>query len=149
MKCTFLEIYNEELEDLLLERNKQELSAPRKIAPAKPRLCMKYNTAFRRVPPEFFGHLGLVDDAERGSVCQGLTEVEITDSASILRVLADAEARCRYAETKLNKLSNRAHRIFTLLISFRRSEMDIKTSFTLADLAGSEDIARSGASGMV
>eukprot|EP00042_Codosiga_hollandica_P044395 m.436557 g.436557 ORF g.436557 m.436557 type:complete len:1199 (-) comp56774_c0_seq1:270-3866(-) len=129
LKCTFLEIYNEELEDLLAERGPRDLSAPRRPNLSKPRLQ-------------------LVDDNDRGTICQGLTEVEISDSATLLKVLTEAEARCHYTETKLNKMSNRAHRVFTILVQFRRAELDVKTSLTLVDLAGSEDIARSGAKGM-
>jgi hypothetical protein len=76
-----------------------------------------------------------------------LTEIEIQDAAGIGPVLAEAEARCHYTETRLNKMSNRAHRIFTFMVQFRRAELDVKTSFTFVDLAGSEDIARSGAKG--
>jgi kinesin family member 11 len=90
----------------------------------------------------------LVDDSDHGTVCQGLTEVEITNLPDIMKLLSESEARCRYSETKMNKMSNRAHRIFTILVSFRRSEVDVNTSFTLVDLAGSEDISRSGAKGL-
>jgi hypothetical protein len=92
--------------------------------------------------------LALVDDGDKGCICTGLTELEITDLPTVMKALHEADARCRFAETKLNKLSNRAHRIFTILLSFRRAEIDVKTKFTLVDLAGSEDISRSGAKGL-
>ena len=90
--------------------------------------------------------VSLLVAAERAST--GLTELEINDLPSVMKALHEADARCRFAETKLNKLSNRAHRIFTILLSFRRAEIDVKTKFTLVDLAGSEDISRSGAKGL-
>ena len=123
MKCTFLEIYNEELEDLFVEKPNANPLAPRRTVRQR---------------------LGLVDDAERGTAVTGLSEVEIKDVATIMQLLTEADARCRFAETKMNKLSNRAHRIFTIMLSFRRADTDVKTSFTLVDLAGSEDISRSG-----
>eukprot|EP00042_Codosiga_hollandica_P058688 m.888681 g.888681 ORF g.888681 m.888681 type:complete len:1150 (+) comp59935_c0_seq1:54-3503(+) len=125
MKCTFLEIYNEELEDLL-----------------------RVDPPTARKPIQSKSRLILVDDSNHGSVCQGLTEVEIKDSAGVMQLLSEAEARCHYTETKMNKMSNRAHRIFTIYVNFRRAETEVKTSFTLVDLAGSEDISRSGAKGL-
>eukprot|EP00730_Choanoeca_flexa_P000592 TRINITY_DN10260_c0_g2_i1.p2 TRINITY_DN10260_c0_g2~~TRINITY_DN10260_c0_g2_i1.p2 ORF type:complete len:103 (-),score=28.90 TRINITY_DN10260_c0_g2_i1:23-331(-) len=83
-------------------------------------------------------------------------------------LLNDAERRCRYSETKMNKMSNRAHRIFTLIINFKRYDTPVTATLTFVDLgqyqafsccvdcfvmpvicvAGSEDISKSGAKGM-
>ena len=48
----------------------------------------------------------------------------------------------------MNKLSNRAHRIFTLIVDFKRYEKPVQATLTFVDLAGSEDISKSGAMGL-
>ena len=48
----------------------------------------------------------------------------------------------------MNKASNRAHRIFTMITQFKRGDAWFTTTLTLVDLAGSEDISRSGATGV-
>lgn len=66
----------------------------------------------------------------------------------VMKLLAEAEARCRFSETKMNKMSNRAHRIFTLIVNFKRYDNPVLATLTFVDLAGSEDISKSGAKGM-
>lgn len=66
----------------------------------------------------------------------------------LMAILIEAEGRCRYSETKMNKMSNRAHRIFNLVVNFKRFEKVVETTLTFVDLAGSEDIAKSGATGL-
>lgn len=65
-----------------------------------------------------------------------------------MKVLIDAEARCKYSETQMNKWSNRAHRVFNLVVNFKRFEKPVETTLTFVDLAGSEDVSKSGATGM-
>jgi hypothetical protein len=89
----------------------------------------------------------LVDHPQRGTVCLGLSEVEVASVEQVVRLLQLAEERSRFAATAMNKQSNRAHRIFTFVASFSRGEAAFTTSLTLVDLAGSEDIGRSGATG--
>ncbi len=48
----------------------------------------------------------------------------------------------------MNKQSNRAHRIFTFLLQFKRGDVWLTSTLSLVDLAGSEDINRSGATGV-
>eukprot|EP00045_Choanoeca_perplexa_P015626 m.199395 g.199395 ORF g.199395 m.199395 type:complete len:185 (-) comp17043_c0_seq56:2441-2995(-) len=125
VKCSFLEIYNEELEDLFVGHG----SAKPKKGAVKPRLT-------------------LVDHESRGCVCKGLTEVKVDALDQVMGLLNEAEAKCRYSETKMNKMSNRAHRIFTLIVDFKRYDTPVTATLTFVDLAGSEDISKSGAKGM-
>ena len=48
----------------------------------------------------------------------------------------------------MNKMSNRAHRIFTIIVRFKRYGTDVVSTLTFVDLAGSEDISKSGAVGL-
>jgi len=92
--------------------------------------------------------LTLVDHPERGTVCVGLSEVEVTSVEQVTWLLRRAEERSRFTATAMNKASNRAHRVFTLIIQFKRGDAWFTTTLTLVDLAGSEDISRSGATGV-
>ena len=116
VSVSFLEIYNEDLEDLLTDTAKEKLM--------------------------------LIDHATRGTVCHGLTEVPVSSSADALRLLLDADKRTHVSETKMNKMSNRAHRIFTIISHFKRYETEVCSTLTFIDLAGSEDISKSGAEGL-
>lgn len=118
VSCSFLEIYNEELEDLLL---------PKGTTPKK---------------------LRLIDHDSRGTVCHGLSEVPVSSVDDTLKLLNDAEKKSKFSETKMNKLSNRAHRIFTVIANFKRYETNVLSTLTFIDLAGSEDISKSGAEGL-
>jgi hypothetical protein len=51
-----------------------------------------------------------------------------------MQLLNEAEAKCRYSETKMNKMSNRAHRIFTLIVSFKRYDTPVTSTLTFVDL---------------
>lgn len=119
MSCSFLEIYNEELLDLFADDVKTKNSK-----------------------------LMLVDHKTRGSVCHGLNEININTPDDALKLIAEAEKKTHFAETKMNKMSNRAHRIFTVICSFKRYETDVTSTLTFIDLAGSEDISKSGAIGL-
>jgi hypothetical protein len=44
--------------------------------------------------------------------------------------------RSRFTATAMNKQSNRAHRIFTLVAQFKRGDQWFTTTLTLVDLAG-------------
>ena len=48
----------------------------------------------------------------------------------------------------MNKLSNRAHRVFTFIVTFKRYDNPISSTLTFVDLAGSEDIKKSDAKGI-
>eukprot|EP00051_Salpingoeca_urceolata_P015027 m.192395 g.192395 ORF g.192395 m.192395 type:complete len:1106 (+) comp18268_c0_seq2:330-3647(+) len=123
--CSFLEIYMEELEDLLTDPPKP--TTPNKKAKNK---------------------LRLVDDTALGCRCDGLTQVSVDTTDEVMSLLKEAEKRCKFSETKMNKLSNRAHRIFRFTINFKRYDTPAMATLTFVDLAGSEDIARSGAKGL-
>ena len=77
VKCSFLEIYNEDLEDLFDTKSKPT-SKTRKTRPAA-------------------NGLVLVDDEKRGCVCKGLKEVDVESVPQVMDLLAKAEAKARYA----------------------------------------------------
>ncbi|GAB4839451.1 hypothetical protein Ancab_028973 [Ancistrocladus abbreviatus] len=89
--------------------------------------------------------LRLLDDPERGTVVEKLTEETLTDRSHLLELLAVCEAQRQVGETALNETSSRSHQILRLTVeSSARQLVGARNSSTLAasvnfvDLAGSE-----------
>jgi len=119
---SYLEIYNEELSDLL---------AP--VAPMgqhQPKLDLK--------------DVG----GGRGVVCVGLSEVPVQTIGDILGLVRRAQERRRVAETRINARSSRSHSIFTMKVRCRKKvsggELENVGKLHLVDLAGSECAKKGG-----
>ncbi|KAL6255389.1 hypothetical protein P5V15_013726 [Pogonomyrmex californicus] len=118
----FLELYNEELLDLLTN----DSDMPSKIK--------------------------LYEDiTKKGSVIiHGLEEIIVHNKTEIYKIFERGSARRQTAATMLNSNSSRSHTIFTITIHIKENtssgEELLKTAkLNLVDLAGSEHIGRSGA----
>ncbi|GKV38905.1 hypothetical protein SLEP1_g46758 [Rubroshorea leprosula] len=128
VKVTFLELYNEEITDLL---------APEEIS--KVALEDKQKK-----------QLPLMEDGKGGVLVRGLEEEIVTSASEIFTLLERGSAKRRTAETLLNKQSSRSHSLFTITIHIKEATPEgeelIKCGkLNLVDLAGSENISRSGA----
>lgn len=122
VRVSFLELYNEELQDLL---------------------AVNDNLA-RRKP------LRLCEDSKRGVTCQNLEEIHVLNADHIFEILARGIEQRQTAATNCNKNSSRSHSIFTLKIMIKELADDGNEAIrhgqlNLVDLAGSECIGRSGA----
>ncbi|XP_073064697.1 kinesin-like protein KIN-5D [Primulina eburnea] len=127
MKVTFLELYNEEITDLLAQEE-----------------CSKFIDDKSKKP------IALMEDGKGGVLVRGLEEEIVTTANEIYRILEKGSAKRRTAETLLNKQSSRSHSIFSITIHIKEStpegeEMIKCGKLNLVDLAGSENISRSGA----
>ncbi|CAM0872560.1 unnamed protein product [Alopecurus aequalis] len=128
MKVTFLELYNEELTDLLASEDQSRFPEDRQ----------KRST------------ISLMEDGKGGAVIRGLEEIVVYSPGEIYRLLEQGSARRRTADTALNKQSSRSHSVFSIYIHVKATTIGnqelIKCGrLNLVDLAGSESIARSGA----
>lgn len=96
-------------------------------------------------------NLRVVDAPKKrlGTIVHGLTEAEVGSLDELLGFVDRAEERVHRAETKMNKQSNRAHRIFSIIVTMPGVEKAEPREgvMTLVDLAGSESIGRSKAEG--
>jgi len=127
--ASFLEIYNEDLKDLLVS--------------------MKQGASSGKAPTK----LSIKRSKEGDSYVDGLTEVviETEDAAagmSQLDALMAVAARARsVASTKMNSQSSRSHSVFMLhLRGYNRDNgATMQGTLNLCDLAGSERLDRSGA----
>ncbi|XP_011875428.1 PREDICTED: bipolar kinesin KRP-130 [Vollenhovia emeryi] len=121
VRVSFLELYNEELFDLL---------SPTDDA-SKIRL---YEDATRK-----------------GSVIiHGLEEVTVHNKNEVYKILEKGSEKRQTAATLMNAHSSRSHTVFSITIHIKENNVDgeelLKTGkLNLVDLAGSENIGRSGA----
>jgi kinesin family protein C1 len=130
ISASFLEIYNENLKDLLVSMKSNEFKS--KSQPGK--LAIKRNS-------------------EGKSFVQGLTSIPIdTQESSVgmdqLQALMGIAARSRsVASTKMNSQSSRSHSVFMLHLNGYNDESGaiVNGALNLCDLAGSERLDRSGA----
>nr|XP_040035136.1 kinesin-like protein KIF11 [Gasterosteus aculeatus aculeatus]XP_040035137.1 kinesin-like protein KIF11 [Gasterosteus aculeatus aculeatus]XP_040035138.1 kinesin-like protein KIF11 [Gasterosteus aculeatus aculeatus] len=122
VKVSLLEIYNEELFDLL--------------SPSE----------------DVTERLQLFDDPrnKRGVVVKGLEEITVHNKDEVYQILERGSAKRRTASTLMNAYSSRSHSVFSVTIHMKEITMDgeelVKIGkLNLVDLAGSENIGRSGA----
>ncbi|XP_074642066.1 kinesin-like protein KIF11-A [Tubulanus polymorphus] len=121
VRVSYMELYNEELFDLL---KNQDDSLRLRI---------------------------FEDSARKGSVViQGLDEVVVHNKDEVYQILEKGAHKRRTAETLMNARSSRSHTIFSVTIHIKENNIEgeelLKTGkLNLVDLAGSENIGRSGA----
>lgn len=127
MKVTFLELYNEEITDLLA-----------------PEETIKFPEDKSKKP------IALMEDGKGGVLVRGLEEEIVSTADEIYRILEIGSAKRRTADTLMNKQSSRSHSIFSITIHIKErtpegEEIIRCGKLNLVDLAGSENISRSGA----
>ena len=140
VKISYIELYNEELRDLLAN----DLAAP--AASTQP---MDRAANAGGVP----GGLKIFDEAgqgKRGVVIQGLEEIAVKNATSAIALLRKGSHRRQIAATKFNDHSSRSHSIFTITVhtketSSKGDDLLRVGKLNLVDLAGSENVGRSGA----
>ncbi|XP_077541385.1 kinesin-like protein KIF11 [Haemaphysalis longicornis] len=121
IRVSFLELYNEELFDLL---SAHEDTSRLKI---------------------------YEDSTRKGSVIiHGLEEITVHNREEVFFILEKGAAKRQTAATLLNATSSRSHTVFSVTVHIRETTDDgeelVKTGkLNLVDLAGSENIGRSGA----
>ncbi|RDD47607.1 Kinesin-like protein KIF15 [Trichoplax sp. H2] len=134
-KCSFLEIYNEQIYDLL------DVTS---ITSSGLHICdIKIKTAVL--------HLSVLEDIRKGVYVDGLTERYITNARDAYQELMTGLKNRRVASTSMNRESSRSHAVFSLSVELKEKKgkvTNIRTSrLNLVDLAGSERQKDTQASG--
>lgn len=158
VKVVFLEIYNDDIIDLLYTPGASVIAAPTAAAGA----------ARAVVPPKDKGPpVPSVREMPDGSISvAGVVEEEVKSYESMMGVLERGTLNRTTGATLMNKESSRSHAIFTVLLTQRKlvreaaegeskseglldteSDQIITSKFHFVDLAGSERLKRTGASG--
>ncbi|KAL8703843.1 MAG: hypothetical protein Q9201_002993 [Fulgogasparrea decipioides] len=122
VKCSFIELYNEELRDLVAMDDTTKLKI--------------YEDGQKK------GH--------GATVIQGMEESYIKSAGAGIKLLQDGSHKRQVAATKCNDLSSRSHTVFTVTVYLKRTvengeDFVSAGKLNLVDLAGSENIQRSGA----
>ncbi|KAK8683735.1 hypothetical protein V6N13_039786 [Hibiscus sabdariffa] len=104
-----------------------------------------YNEAVRDLLVSDSTPLRLLDDPERGTVVEKLTEETVRDKEHLQELLAICEAQRQIGETALNETSSRSHQILRLTIESSAiayagvgNSNLLAASVNFVDLAGSE-----------
>ena len=126
IRCSFLEIYKENIRDLL-QKSDEDMN---RTAPL--------------VPPS----LKIRQSKEKGVYVQGLIEKYVYTPMDILDLIKEGERNRSVAYTKMNDISSRSHSLFTIHVHQALKDGSVRTGkLNLVDLAGSENVAKSQASG--
>ena len=84
----------------------------------------------------------------RGVWVEGLYETEVNSHLEVLRLLHQGEEHRAVASTNMNSVSSRSHSLFILTVTQKTRDGAVKIGkLNLADLAGSEKVGKTGASG--
>lgn len=122
VKCSFIELYNEELRDLLAVDDGVKLKI--------------FDEANK--------------NGRSTTLVQGMEESHIKSASKGIQLLREGSHKRQVAATKCNDLSSRSHTVFTVTVYMKRTtetgeDYVSAGKLNLVDLAGSENIQRSGA----
>ncbi|WCJ20338.1 kinesin 1 [Euphorbia peplus] len=124
MQASMLEIYNENIRDLL-------------------------STNKSNCPENAGKQYTITHDTNGNTDVSGLTIVDVCSIREISSLLKQAAQSRSVGKTQMNEQSSRSHFVFTLRISGvnENTEQQVQGVLNLIDLAGSERLSRSGATG--
>lgn len=120
VKCSFIELYNEELRDLLAIQEDQKVKI--------------FDDSTKK----------------GGIIISGMEEIAVNDATHGVKILQDGSRKREVAATKCNEVSSRSHSVFTITVHIKQTSTEGEDmlrvgKLNLVDLAGSENVGRSGA----
>ncbi|OLY79593.1 Kinesin-like protein klpA [Smittium mucronatum] len=135
LTAQFVEIYNEQLFDLLGDSSASDKRVTRKQVPtdqqsAKPKIEIRQST-------------------DGTSYVSGCSLTNVDSASSVSSLLAKSALNRRVASTECNERSSRSHCVFSLFIKGKNSQTgeSVSSTLNLIDLAGSERLNNSKSTG--
>ena len=142
IKASFLEIYNEEIVDLLSPHQPMKKSMQKKGG------SMSFGDNKKKKSNSDRPKL-VVRQMDTGMSIEGLEEIELKDFSQLNSIMGRAEKNRSVSATAMNSESSRSHCAFILHITGTNVKRNktVEGCLNLVDLAGSERLKRSGATG--
>ena len=128
--CSYIQIYNERIYDLLEEDNDLDRNRLKK------NFVINFNSNLNVQNPIKSEPLKIRDDKIRGIVLDGCKEVEVQSFYDVFELLRRGEINRKKRTTNKNEMSSRSHTIF--IINYTNISKQIRSKVNLCDLAGSE-----------
>ena len=145
VRVSYLEIYNEEIQDLLSPEDANADIDNEADVGTKSKKTVKSKKNSKYI---------IVDDKVYGPIVKGLNTEVVKSVDEVLKLLAQGEAKRHFGSTNMNLHSSRSHTLFRMSIETKESDDDkteddkqdkkpFRTAIlNLVDLAGSERIAK-------
>ena len=125
--CSYIQIYNEKVYDLLAEEEETEEQKKDFVL-----LSGKYNNE----KPINQKPLRIKYDKINGVIIEGVNELRTPNFYDIFELLRQGEINRKIRQTKRNEMSSRSHTIF--IINIQNEKLNTLSKIKLCDLAGSE-----------
>ena len=132
IRCSYLEVYNEEVTDLLAADGEEGggsggYGSPKLKGPST-RSSQRVSdyagdaaTATAGAAASNGRNLRIVrDDPLKGAIIEGLSEHIVVNQLSVLNLIARGEAARHYGSTRINEASSRSHTIFRMVLESRK-----------------------------
>jgi len=149
VRISFLEVYNEQLIDLLSVAS-DDIPDDASGSSKSRRLTYDVKRSMQREKASSTKLRLVAEEGSSAVKVQGQEEVLVHDEAEVFAHVNKALQKRQVAATKCNDFSSRSHAIFTMTITLKEmtasGEEEMRVGkLHLVDLAGSENIGRSGA----
>jgi hypothetical protein len=128
--CSYIQIYNERIYDLLDEENDLDRNRMKK------NFVINFSSKINTQNPIKSDPLKIRDDKFRGIVLDGCKEIEVQSFYDVFELLRRGEINRKKRTTNKNEMSSRSHTIF--IINYTNTSKQIRSKINLCDLAGSE-----------
>jgi len=135
MKCSFYEIYKEQLIDLLSPKGMSGANGANDMGSQNPR-DSQLNSKLK------------IRHSPHGVYVENLIEKFVCSPADILATIKDGASQRSTASTSLNNTSSRSHAVLTLTLNQKMNDCsELISRLNIVDLAGSENVGKSEVQG--